>query len=113
MEDADSTLSQYRGAAILRQEDAFANNALEFHKTDDNIFSFVRRSEQTCYMVILNLGEDAVTQDLQLDDTHSASVVLTNKNGLQDQMLDLRRVSLQPGDYFVVKLLNDNHKIEL
>ena len=111
--DPESTLNFYRKAAKLRRGAAFTNNRIDFHKTDENVFSFVRSADNIHYLVILNLGNVETDADFTRTDFNKGDVVLSNVRGIQNQQVDLKSVHLSPGDFYVVKIHQQNDKEEL
>jgi len=111
-----SSLSLYKTLAKLRKEPAFRHGRIQNAITTANIYSFLRFTrDQTPYFVAMNFGNEAATHDytisagVQYADlvAHAAGDVGTLQQRTKSRSVDLEKLTLQPGEGIVVKLVFD------
>ena len=97
----------YRSAAILRRQTAFRNNSLEYCISSDDILSYKRADGGDTYLVTMNLGDNISTDDYSTffpDKRNSEIVLITPGSNFKEGPVDLKKITLNPGDGLVVHI---------
>ena len=111
-----SSIKLYQTLASLRKEPAFHHGRIQNTIVTDNIYSFLRFArDQTPYFVVMNFGNEAATHDytisagVQYADivAHAAGDISTLQQRAKSRQVDLEKLTLQPGEGVVVKLVFD------
>ena len=111
-----SPLQVYKKVATLRKENAFKNAQLEYSVVNENVLSYVRKDEETTYLVALNLGDEASVDDYAhnlSEDAPTTGVVVVDSGGVSEDIesgkfVDLRNIKLESGDGLIIKLEKKN-----
>ncbi|XP_035688810.1 neutral and basic amino acid transport protein rBAT-like [Branchiostoma floridae] len=103
-QDGSSFLSMFQKAAGLRDEPAFQWGAFSNALTTDDVLSFKREhAGATSYLVAINLGGAASSQDYTAAGfPEEGTMALSSGMDRNDEKLKLNAVTLQPGEAIVV-----------
>lgn len=92
----------------MRKKAPFSTNIITYCVITDDIFSYIRPSEQVSYLVILNVGNKTVKEDFtscKQASTHGTITVVTPSVKLKvGRKVNLKDISLNPADGIIVEM---------
>lgn len=111
-----SPLQVFNRLAALRKHVSFYKGQIQYIAADDNVFAYTRFAKDSApYLVVLNMGKSASVLDLMLATGVQSGKLIVHATGSRSSSrqlkegdnVDIRSLSLQPGDGMVIMLVFD------